>query len=102
MYIDDLPVWGIVGEIGDDGTSFYIWTHKKFDVGYNNNQIVDVNLTSEFKVLFTCRFTGFRGSRVAPLGRTQRGKKWLGGNGKRVIFLSSSSTLYHVISLAKP
>jgi len=50
MYIDDLPVWGIVGEHGDDGTSFYIWTHKKFDIGYNGNQIVDVNLTSEFKV----------------------------------------------------
>ena len=50
MYIDDLPIWGIVGEHGDDGNSFYIWTHKKFDVGYNGNQIVDVNLTSEFKV----------------------------------------------------
>lgn len=26
---------------------YYIWTHKKFDIGYNENQIVDVNLTSE-------------------------------------------------------
>jgi transmembrane 9 superfamily protein 3 len=50
MYIDDLPVWGIVGEIEDEGSSFYIWTHKKFDIGYNENQIVDVNLTSEYKV----------------------------------------------------
>ena len=51
MYLDDLPVWGIVGEVeGNDGTpSDYIWTHKKFDIGYNGKQIVDVNLTSENK-----------------------------------------------------
>ncbi|XP_033117680.1 transmembrane 9 superfamily member 3-like isoform X2 [Anneissia japonica] len=50
MYIDDLPIWGIVGEIDEGGQDFYIWTHKKFDIGYNNDQIVDVNLTSEVKV----------------------------------------------------
>lgn len=50
MYIDDLPVWGIVGEIGEGGDTYYIWTHKKFEIGYNGKQIVDVNLTSEVKV----------------------------------------------------
>lgn len=52
MYIDDLPVWGIVGEVEENGGvySHYIWTHKKFDIGYNGKQIVDVNLTSENKV----------------------------------------------------
>lgn len=30
--------------------SYHIWTHKKFDIGYNGKQIVDVNLTSENKV----------------------------------------------------
>uniref|UniRef100_T1JG74 Transmembrane 9 superfamily member n=1 Tax=Strigamia maritima TaxID=126957 RepID=T1JG74_STRMM len=49
MYMDDLPIWGIVGE-GDENDGYYIWTHKRFDVGYNGNQIVDVNLTSEVKV----------------------------------------------------
>ncbi|XP_064618041.1 transmembrane 9 superfamily member 3-like [Liolophura sinensis] len=49
MYIDDLPIWGIVGEIDEGGDGYYIWTHKKLDIGYNNNQIVDVNLTSEHK-----------------------------------------------------
>jgi len=41
---------GIVGEIekGDDG--FYMWTHKRFDIGHNGKNIVDVNLTSEVKV----------------------------------------------------
>ncbi|KAK3089485.1 hypothetical protein FSP39_003986 [Pinctada imbricata] len=47
MYIDDLPIWGIVGEISDG--DYYVWTHKRFDLGHNNNQIVDVNLTSEAK-----------------------------------------------------
>ncbi|XP_052772539.1 transmembrane 9 superfamily member 3-like [Mya arenaria] len=49
MYIDDLPIWGIVGEIGEN-KEYYVWTHKKFDIGYNSKQIVDVNLTSDAKV----------------------------------------------------
>lgn len=40
---------GIVGEIDEGGDGYYIWTHKKLDIGYNNDQIVDVNLTSEHK-----------------------------------------------------
>ncbi|KAH1002937.1 hypothetical protein HUJ04_008961 [Dendroctonus ponderosae] len=53
MYIDDLPIWGVVGEVKDN--NFYIWTHKKFEIvqllqGYNGKQIIDVNLTSEDKV----------------------------------------------------
>ncbi|XP_076075330.1 transmembrane 9 superfamily member 3-like [Mytilus galloprovincialis] len=50
MYIDDLPIWGIVGEIDEKGEGYYLWTTKKFDIGYNDKQIVDVNLTSEEKV----------------------------------------------------
>ncbi|KAL6265127.1 transmembrane 9 superfamily member 3 [Pogonomyrmex barbatus] len=55
MYIDDLPIWGVVGEMeNNDGIavadSYYIYAHKKFDIGYNGKQIVDVNLTSDNKV----------------------------------------------------
>lgn len=52
MYMDDLPIWGVVGEPEDNNgiVSYYIWTHKKFDIGYNGKQIVDVNLTSENKI----------------------------------------------------
>jgi len=52
MYIDDLPIWGIVGEMEEVNgqINYYIWTHKKFDIGYNGKHIVDVNLTSEYKV----------------------------------------------------
>lgn len=51
MYIDDLPIWGIVGEVTD--SKYYIWTHKRFEIGYNGKQIVDVNITSEDKVELT-------------------------------------------------
>lgn len=51
MYIDDLPIWGVVGDMKDN--NYYIWTHKKFEVGYNGKQIIDVNLTSEDKTLLT-------------------------------------------------
>ena len=52
MYIDDLPIWGIVGEIGTDENQgdFFLWTHKKFEIGYNGDQIVEVSVTSENKV----------------------------------------------------
>lgn len=46
MYLDDLPIWGIVGEIEEKGNELYMWTHKKLEIGYNGNQIVDINLTS--------------------------------------------------------
>lgn len=51
MYIDDLPIWGVVGDLKDN--NYYIWTHKKFEIGYNGKQIIDVNLTSEDKTLLT-------------------------------------------------
>ena len=50
MYIDDLPIWGIVGEYDEKENAYYLWTSKKFDLGFNGNRIVDVNLTSETKV----------------------------------------------------
>ena len=34
----------------ETGKSAYIWTHKKFEIGYHGNRIVDVNLTSESKI----------------------------------------------------
>ena len=45
-----MPIWGIVGEVDETDNSYYLWTHKKLDIGYNANHIVDVNLTSEAKV----------------------------------------------------
>jgi len=45
-----VAVPGIVGEVDKEAKSFYMWTHKKLDIGYNQDAIVDVNLTSEAKV----------------------------------------------------
>ncbi|KAL2083543.1 hypothetical protein ACEWY4_021316 [Coilia grayii] len=50
MYIDDLPIWGIVGEADENGEDHYLWTYKKLEIGFNGDRIVDVNLTSEGKV----------------------------------------------------
>ncbi|XP_055382600.1 transmembrane 9 superfamily member 3 [Condylostylus longicornis] len=51
MYIDGLPIWGKVGEKDEKDKKYYIYTHKKFDIGYNGKQIVDINLTPESKEL---------------------------------------------------
>ncbi|KAG2172675.1 hypothetical protein INT43_000022, partial [Umbelopsis isabellina] len=53
MFIDDLPLWGYVGRIqshNEDGTALttvieYINTHKIFTIGYNEDRIIEVNLT---------------------------------------------------------
>lgn len=34
----------------ESGKSAFIWTHKKFEIAYNEDRIIDVNLTSEAKV----------------------------------------------------
>ncbi|XP_055351316.1 transmembrane 9 superfamily member 3-like [Paramacrobiotus metropolitanus] len=49
-YLDDLPLWGTVGEFDEASNSYYLYTHRKIDIGYNGNRIVDVNLTNEGKV----------------------------------------------------
>eukprot|EP01136_Pigoraptor_vietnamica_P027745 Opistho-1_new@84430 len=66
MYVDDLPLWGMVGDYGQDESDdpnsehvpgsndeYYIFTHKAFDIGYNGDRIVDVNLTDQYRVKLT-------------------------------------------------
>jgi len=49
MFVDDLPIWGFIGFNGE-GTNAeqipYLYTHKEFSFGYNDDQIIEVNLTS--------------------------------------------------------
>jgi len=51
MYMDELPVWAMVGEEqaadGAQGEAHLVYTHMKFTVGYNKDRVVEVNLTSE-------------------------------------------------------
>ena len=52
-YIDDLPIMGSVGEVDEsDPVSgpVFLYTHKKFDIGFNGHHIIDVNMTSAGKV----------------------------------------------------
>jgi len=60
MYLDDMPMWALVGDYGDghsekeaevvDEDNTYVWTHKRLDIGVNGNHIVDVNLTTGKRV----------------------------------------------------
>jgi transmembrane 9 superfamily protein 3 len=45
MYLDDLPIFGGVGDVIDD--KHYIFAHKKFIVTYNEDRVIQVNLTNE-------------------------------------------------------
>ncbi|KAL4541378.1 hypothetical protein Ndes2437B_g05748 [Nannochloris sp. 'desiccata'] len=50
FFMDDLPIWGFVGpppEQTQEDTQVYVYTHKTFDIAYNGDRIIHVNLTSE-------------------------------------------------------
>lgn len=51
LYLDDLPMWGMVGEtLRDEATgkmAKHIFTHRSLSLAYNGNRIIEVNLTSE-------------------------------------------------------
>eukprot|EP00824_Muranothrix_gubernata_P003219 TRINITY_DN13943_c0_g1_i1.p1 TRINITY_DN13943_c0_g1~~TRINITY_DN13943_c0_g1_i1.p1 ORF type:complete len:589 (-),score=101.66 TRINITY_DN13943_c0_g1_i1:1136-2902(-) len=51
MYFDDLPIWGMVGELleatEEKGPEPLLFTHKSFSIAYNQDRIIEVNLTSE-------------------------------------------------------
>jgi len=54
LFLDDLPIWGMVGEVVPEPgqeDKYYIYTHKKFVVTYNGDRVIEVNLTSENPVL---------------------------------------------------
>lgn len=50
MYLDDLPIEGLIGEYkrheNDGRESYYLYTQRDFRIGYNQDRIVDVNVTS--------------------------------------------------------
>lgn len=51
LVLDDLPMWGMVGEVLRDDThgrmEKHIFTHRSLSIAYNGNRIIEVNLTSE-------------------------------------------------------
>jgi transmembrane 9 superfamily protein 3 len=55
LFLDDLPMWGMVGEVLRDAKAGsmerHIFTHRTLSIAYNVNRIIEVNLTSENPVL---------------------------------------------------
>jgi transmembrane 9 superfamily protein 3 len=57
LFFDDLPIWGRVGEAfeeeqnGKVNVKVFLYTHKKFAITYNNNRVIEVNLTTENPIL---------------------------------------------------
>lgn len=58
MFIDDLPMWGYVGEVAHEefllgksiqGARVYLYPHLHFSIGFNNDQIVSANVTTDPK-----------------------------------------------------
>lgn len=51
LFLDDLPMWGMVGETLRDEEhgrmEKHIFTHRSLSLTYNDNRIIAVNLTSE-------------------------------------------------------
>ncbi|TMW97006.1 hypothetical protein EJD97_006389 [Solanum chilense] len=50
FFIDDLPLWGFVGELHTDRISdnkHVLYTHKNINIKYNKDQIIHVNLSQE-------------------------------------------------------
>lgn len=48
MYLDDLPIEGLIGEFKPDSNGrefYYLFTRRDFRIGYNGDQIVDVNVS---------------------------------------------------------
>lgn len=69
MLIDELPMWGYIGEVAHEefllgkniqGARVYLYPHLHFSVGYNNDQIVSANVTTDpkRKIDITDAFSG--------------------------------------------
>jgi hypothetical protein len=58
MFVDDLPMWGYIGEVMHEelllgkaiqGSSVYLYPHLHFVLGFNQDQIVVANVTTDVK-----------------------------------------------------
>ena len=56
MHMDQLPIWGYVGDFEDDlffhreaKSHHFIYTHLDFDISYNGENIIGVNVSSPHK-----------------------------------------------------
>ncbi|BDA41200.1 Transmembrane 9 superfamily member 3 [Coccomyxa sp. Obi] len=56
MFYDDLPIWGFIGKLekevvssspGDSHLKHYLFTHVHFDIAYNGQRIVEINVSTD-------------------------------------------------------
>ncbi len=54
MFYDDLPIWGFIGKtekLMKKGEKpllrFYLFTHIHFDILYNDNRVIEVNVSTD-------------------------------------------------------
>ncbi|CAL5227062.1 g9965 [Coccomyxa viridis] len=55
MYYDNLPIWGFIGKLekevnsagGESKLKHYVFTHVHFDIAYNGNRIVEINVSTD-------------------------------------------------------
>ena len=54
MFYDDLPIWGFIGKTeklmrpGEKPSlRFYLFTHIHFDILYNGNRVIEVNVSTD-------------------------------------------------------
>lgn len=69
LYLDDLPIWGMVGELAGDAAGeeagegarppdgrageALMYTHRRLSIAYNGARVIQVNLTSEAPAALT-------------------------------------------------
>jgi hypothetical protein len=51
MYYDDLPIWGFIGKVekapGSEEHKYYIFTHVHFDINYNRDKVIEINVATD-------------------------------------------------------
>jgi transmembrane 9 superfamily protein 3 len=47
FFLDELPIWGLLGDTEENGNDPYIWIHKSFLIKYNHDRIIEVTLTQD-------------------------------------------------------
>ncbi|CAA6659364.1 unnamed protein product [Spirodela intermedia] len=56
MYYDDLPLWGFVGKVEEDGkdpsdSKYFLHRHIHFDIHYNEDHVVEINAKNDINSL---------------------------------------------------
>ena len=55
MYYDDLPVWGFIGKVEKvvktGARKYFLFTHFHFEISYNDDEVIEINVSSDPQVI---------------------------------------------------